>query len=260
MDNASITAILYHLSGGLGIIGLIVSISCLVHSIYYKKGWLWSLTIIILPFFGSLLYIFLVIFGEKSEKNRYREIIENRPAEIDYQKQFEELQEKLAETNTIANKTELGFCSLKLAKFDLAEKLFRECLVGNFRNDPQIQYGLALVLYEQGNHQEAAEKLQASLKHNDYVEKLTERRLLLARLYYILKEYEKAKELLQAIYDCQNNPEYFCLKGLLYKELAEDEKSKAFFLTAIRIGQKLSPAQREEFRQALAIAEENLLE
>ena len=244
----------YKLSGGFGLLGLLLTVFCLIHAIRTRQNFWWYLALFLLPPFGALIYLFAVVMKGQSSSIRF-----HRPASDTgaMRRRIQELEASLAETDTIAVRSELGQCWLKLENFIQAKQYFESSLQGNFRNDPFILYGLAQACYGNGEFQEALVTLEKTFR-NDYRDYLNDRRFLQAK---ILAELERTQEALDIYANLGNTlltPEFFCRQALLYKQLGELDKANAFFLTAVRQGEKLSPDELHVAQQWLKTAEMHL--
>jgi hypothetical protein len=253
---AFFSSLVKFLSGGLGLIGLLLTLFCLIHAFSTKQSWWWSLALLLLPPFGALLYLFMVVFrgtdGDESaqftQAGRVHSALHQR---------IKELEAQLAESDTIALKTELGQCWLQMQDFDQAENYFASCLVGNFQNDPLLLYQLALALYGKDENQKALEALQKTFRE-DYQDKLSERLFLQAKILAELERAAEALEIYARIAQHFSSPEFYCRQGLLHDQLGEAEKADAFYLMTLRQKNKLSAEELKEARPWLAKAAKNV--
>lgn len=247
--------LLYKLSGGFGLIGLLLTVFCLIHAIRTRQNFWWYMALFLLPPFGALIYLFAVIMKGQSSSVSFQRPNSNDMGAM--RRRIQELEASLAETDTIAVRSELGQAWLKLENFEQAKQYFESCLQGNFKNDPFILYGLAQACYGKGKFQDALTTLEKTFRE-DYRDYLDYRRFLQAK---ILAELERTQEALDIYANLGNTfltPEFFCRQALLYNKLGEVDKANAFFLTATRQGEKLSPDELNAAQEWLKIAEMHL--
>ena len=177
ISNASFAFLLHYLSGGLGLIGLLLTIFCLIHALRTRQEFWWYLLLLLLPPFGAVLYLFMVVFKGAGDSAQFSRPVQGNDAVY---RRIEELEAQLSEMDTIALRSELGQCHLQLQNFEKAEEYFASSLQGNFKNDPFLLYCLAQAYYGKGDYQNALETLEKTFRE-DYRDYLHERYFLQAK-------------------------------------------------------------------------------
>ena len=254
ISKASFAFLTHSLPGGFGLIGLLLSIFCLIHALRTRQDFWWYLILLLMPPFGALLYLFMVIFKGAGESAQF--VLPERGAGA-LNRRIKDLQDRLSETDTIALRSELGQCYLKLKNFEKAEMYFESCLQGNFRNDPFLLYSLAQACYGKGEDEKALETLKKTFRE-DYRDYLNERYFLQAKILGRQDRPQEALDIYSKIAHHFTSPEFFCRQGLLQDKLGDSEKAHAFYLMALRQASKLTPDELKEAQIWLALATRNL--
>ena len=242
------------LSGGFGLLGIMFTVVCLVHALHTRQSLWWLLILLLLPPFGALLYLLLVAFKDEGESPQFKRGIPGAGA---LRRRIKELEARLAESDTIALKTELGQCWLQMENFDQAENCFASCLVGNFKNDPLLLYQMAQAMHGKDENKKALEALQKTFRA-DYQDNLSERLFLQAKILAELERPAEALKVYTRIAQHFSSPEFYCRQGLLHDQLGEFEKADAFYLMALRQKDKLSTEELREARLWLDAAAKNV--
>jgi hypothetical protein len=243
----------HYLSGGFGLISLLLTIFCVVHALRTRQDWWWYLILFFLQPFGALLYLFMVILRGAGQSVTF--VRPERGTAL-LRRRIEELQARLDQTDTIALRSELGQCYLKVKDFDKAEECFESCLTGNFRNDPLLLYSLAQACYGKGAYEKALDALQRTFRE-DYRDALNERYYLQAKILEGLDRPREALDIYAKIAHHFTGPEFFCRQGLLHKKLGDSEKANAFFMLAMRL-ENMTPEEMLESKKWLIEAERHL--
>lgn len=253
ISTASFAFVTQYLSGGFGLIGLLLTIFCLIHALRTHQGFGWYLLLLLLPPFGALLYLFMVVF-----KGAGKSVTFVRPDRgiAALRRRIEDLQTQLSETDTIALRSELGQCYLKLQDFEKAAEYFESCLQGNFKNDPYLLYSLAQAFYGKGEYDKALEALTKTFRE-DYHDYLHERYYLQAKIFEELDRPQEALDIYSKIAHHFNGPEFFCRQGLLHDKLGDSEKANAFYMLAMRL-EKMTPEEMLDAQKWLIEAEKKL--
>ncbi len=254
IHHASFAFLTRYLSGGFGLIGLLLTIFCLIHALRTRQEFWWYLLLLLLPPFGALLYLFMVVFKGAGESTQFARPERGTAA---LRRRIEDLEAQLSQTDTIALRSELGQCHLKLKKFDQAEKYFESCLQGNFKNDPFLLYNLAQACHGKGENEQALDALGKTFR-DDYRDYLNERCFLEAKILEELDCFQEALDIYARIAHHFTSPEFYCRQALLHDKLGESEKANAFYMMALRQKNKLTPEELEEAQNWLAEAARNL--
>ena len=252
--HASFAFLFRYLSGGFGWISALLVVFCLLHALFTRQSLWWYLLLILLPPFSALLYIFMVLFKGAGEGTQVSQAGQGSSA---LRQRIASLEAQLAETDTIALKSELGQCWLELKKFAQAKEYFDKCLVGNFQNDPLLLYQLSQALYGTNEKEKALESLEKTFR-DDYQDNLSERLYLQAKILGDLERPREALEIYNKIAQNFSTPEFFCRQALLYDKLGDVEKANVFYMLVLRAKNTLSDEELRESKKWLAMAAANI--
>jgi len=220
-----------YLSGGFGVIGLLLTVFCLIHALRTRQDLWWYLLLLLLPLFGALLYLFTIVF--KGSRGSVTFVHPERGIAA-LHRQIKDLEAQQLQIDTIAVRSELGQCHLKLKNYEKAETYFESCLQGNFRRDPFLLYSLSQACFGKGEYEKALDALQKTFR-DDYRDNLNERSYLQAKILEALDRPREALDIYARIAHSFRGPEFYCRQGLLHDKLGDSEKANAFYMMALRL-------------------------
>ncbi|MCP3465219.1 tetratricopeptide repeat protein [Bradyrhizobium sp. CCGUVB23] len=103
----------------------------------------WAFIILMVPLVGSLAYIIVELIPEWFSSPQARQARQRFANRLDPEKRYRELQDRLAATDTIANRAALAEECVKIARFGEAERHYDHILKLPMGNDPVYALGKA---------------------------------------------------------------------------------------------------------------------
>jgi hypothetical protein len=116
---------------------------CLAHVVRTGRSRQWLFIILALPLAGCLIYLFLEILPDLGRSRAARQAVQGIGAVIDPERELRELTERVAEVDTVENRTALAEECLRRGRPDDAKRLFETCLTGVHATDHGLMLGLA---------------------------------------------------------------------------------------------------------------------
>jgi hypothetical protein len=160
----------YYLTVGLQVL-------CVVHCIRRNKtGWIWL--IVFLPVVGSLVYLFMEVFSNRSSFKVNAPRI-NVGAVINPGGRIKKLEENLRFTDTFQNRVLLADAYLQTGQTDKAIELYQSSLTGAFSENEHVLAQLTIAYYNQERYTDA-------IKAAEWIHKLPQFLQSQAHLYYAM--------------------------------------------------------------------------
>ena len=146
-----------------------ITIVCVIHIIKTGRNFIWVYVVIFLPLFGGALCLFRQL-GDHSrncfEAARARKFGARSPSHpADPNKSFREARRIAELTGSVDSKRALAEEYAKRGDYGAAIEIYRDTLVGQFKDDPALLMGLARTLFQSGDGagtQATLDQLQAA--------------------------------------------------------------------------------------------------
>jgi len=174
---------------------LLLDIPLVYHACKTGRARPWAFIILAVPLVGSLAYICVELVPEWFSSPGARQARQRMANRLDPDKRYRELSDRLAGSDTIANRTALADECLNVARFDEAERHYDHILALPMGDDPKYALGKAQAQFAAKRPADALATLddlqkrwpdfQSSDAHLLYARSLTE----VGRLDEALEEY-----------------------------------------------------------------------
>jgi len=122
---------------------LLLDITLIYHASRTGRLQPWAFIILMVPFVGALAYICVELVPEWFSSPGARQARQRVANRLDPDKRYRELSDRLADTDTIANRAALAAECQKVARFDEAERHYDHILTLPMGDDPQYALGKA---------------------------------------------------------------------------------------------------------------------
>jgi hypothetical protein len=127
----------------IAIVIILLDITLVYHASRTGRLQPWAFIILMLPFVGALAYIVVELVPEWFSGPGARQARKRVAARLDPEKVYRELSDRLANTDTIANRVALAAECLKVARFDEAERHYDHVLKLPMGGEPAYALGKA---------------------------------------------------------------------------------------------------------------------
>jgi len=141
------------------ILSLIIQVTLIIHVIRTGRPTWWIFLILFAPGIGSTIYVLLEILPNTGIFSTVRKAEQRVIKALDPTRELRAAQEAFDLTPTVGNRLRLAHASVEMGDFANAEMLYRDCLEGQFVDDPTALLGHARTLVELGRHKEAIERI-----------------------------------------------------------------------------------------------------
>ena len=170
---------------------LILQVFCLYHAFKNNSEQRWFWLIILLPFIGSLIYLYYHFFNRNTIEN----LGENITKVVNSNYEIERLEKEVTFSPTVKNKLLLADQHIKNGNYDRAIELLESSNKGTYANDPEILMQLVKVNYLNKNY--SATVSYGALLENDYDFKKSEERIAYAWALFNTNDHAKAESVFQ---------------------------------------------------------------
>jgi hypothetical protein len=127
---------------------LLVDIPLVYHACKTGRARPWAFIILAVPLVGSLAYICVELVPEWFSSPGARQARQRFARRLDPDKRYRELADRLADSDTIANRAALADECLKVARFDEAEQHYDHILTLPMGDDPRYALGKAQAQFD----------------------------------------------------------------------------------------------------------------
>jgi hypothetical protein len=141
------------------IMSLIIQLTLIVHVIRTGRPNWWIFLILFAPGIGSTVYILLEILPSTGIFPALRKAEQKVVKALDPTKELRAAQDAFDLTPTVGNRMRLADASANMGDFANAEVLYKDCLEGQFADDPAALLGHARTLVELGRNREALNRI-----------------------------------------------------------------------------------------------------
>lgn len=210
------------------IIALIVQVAFVIHIVKTGRSTTWIWIVVMLPMAGSIAYFILEILPELISSNSGRKAKNNFGKLIDPDKDIKQATQNYSIAETVDNAMALADAFVSKKMFDEAKQLYKKCLKGIHKHDPDIMHKLATVEFELDSFNEVKKILDDLIAQNpDF--KNADAHLLYAKTLEQLKQTALALEEYSVLDNYYLGPEASYRYAMLLKKQGDTEKSIEIF-------------------------------
>jgi hypothetical protein len=239
------------------LIAELLDIACLIHAAKAGRLRPWAFIILAVPFVGSLAYIFVELVPELAGSPEVRRARKRVASRLDPDKQYRELSDQLAVSDTVANRTALAAECMEVARFDEAEQHYDHILTLQMGDDPKYALGKAQAQFSAKRYTDALATLDDLQKRWPEFHS-AEAHLLYARALAELGRVDEALDEYHAVSAYFPGAEATVRYGLLLKTVGRTAEARVV-LNELLLKMKRAPSYlRKAQSEWLAIAEKQL--
>jgi hypothetical protein len=236
---------------------LLLDISLIYHASRTGRMQPWAFIILMVPMIGALAYIVVELIPEwlgSHDVQKARKRVANK---LDPEKYYRELSDRVAVTDTIANRAALAEECVAIGRYDEAEQHYDHILSLPMGHEPLFALGKAKAQFARRRPADALATLDELQKSwPDY--NSAEAHLLYARALQEAGRTDEALEEYQALLDYAPGSEAKVRYGLLLKLAGRIDEAKIVF-TELLIQMKRAPRHvRQAQAEWISIAEKQL--
>jgi hypothetical protein len=239
------------------LIAVLLDIATIFHAAQTGRLRPWAFIILAVPFVGSLAYICVELVPEFFGSPDVRRARKRVASKLDPDKQYRELSDQLAISDTVANRAALAAECTEVARFDEAERHYDHILKLPMGDDPKYALGKAQAQFSAKRFADALATLDHLQKHWPDFES-PEGHLLYARTLAELGRVDQALEEFHAVSDYFPGAEATVRYGLLLKTVGRTAEARVI-LNELLIKMRGAPRYlRKAQAEWLSIAEKQL--
>jgi hypothetical protein len=236
-----------------GIAYYALAIGCAIHALRQGHGFIWVFVIFLIPPFGLLIYLLVVVLPEIWGSRAANQSAKAVRKALDPGKQLRELKQAVEISDTVVNRIALAREYAKQKMPREAIELFERSLTGMYSTDPEMLTGLAGALVQAGDFRRAKETLDTLYTHNPEVSD-AETRLLYARCLEDSGETAKALDAYAEAVKSFAGAEAKYRYAALLKRQGQAEQARNLFEEIVRDSKAASRHSLELNREWLALA------
>jgi hypothetical protein len=230
---------------------------CLAHVIRTGRPCQWLFIILALPLAGCLVYFFVEILPDLTRSRPARQAVRDIGAAIDPERDLRELAQRVAEADTVENRTALANECLRRGRPTDARRLFQSCLSGPHATDHTLMLGLARAQFALEEYAGACETLDR-LRAAHPALSCPEGHLLYARSKEHQGQVEQALVEYAALVEYHPGEEARCRLALLLQKTGRVAEARALFEEVVRSVERASKIYRRSERDWYEVARRNL--
>jgi hypothetical protein len=236
------------------LITILIQVAFAVHVVRTGRNFMWLWIIIFVPLVGCLVYFIAEILPELARSRTVARAREHLINTVDPQRELRRRRELLDASGTVENRVSLADECVEARMYDEAITLYRECLVGVHRTDPNIMEKLARAQFEKGAAAEARQTLDDLIRENpDY--KSTEGHLLYARTLEALGEIEAARKEYEILLVSYPGEEARVRYAMLLTQSGEKARAGELFKETLTRAKRAPRYYRDKESEWIKIAE-----
>lgn len=209
-------------------LSLAIQLFFMVHA--YRSGAprYWIAIILMFPVAGCVAYYSLEVFPHSREAHSARKTVRGIVKALDPERDLRAKAEEVRVCGSVDNRLALAEECIAARMYDEAIKLFESCREGPYANDPQILFGLARALLEDGRYSEAGAMIEL-LAHLHAKFKPQEIALLKVRVLECRSEHDAALAAYRGLLPAFVGFEAQCRYGLLLQKLGHLDHARNAF-------------------------------
>jgi hypothetical protein len=236
---------------------LLVDIPLVYHACKTGRARPWAFIILAVPLVGSLAYIGVELVPEWFSNPGARQARQRFARRLDPDKRYRELSDRLADSDTIANRVALADECLNVARFDEAERHYDHILTLPMGDDPKYALSKAQAQFDAKRPADALATLDDLQKRwPDF--QSAEAHLLYARALAGVGRTDEALEEYQSLVGYSAGAEVRVRYGLLLRMIGRTDEARIVFNELLIQMRRAPKYLRDAQAEWLSIAEKQL--
>lgn len=236
---------------------VLLDISLVYHAVKTGRVRPWAFIILMAPLIGSLAYIVVELIPEWLGSPGAQQARKRVASKLDPEKRYRELCDRLADADTIANRTALAAECQNVGRFDEAEHHYDHVLKLPMGDEPVYAFGKAQAQFARSRPADAIATLDELQKRWPDFES-AEGHLLYARALTEAGRVDEALEEYAALIAYSAGAEARVRYGLLLRTVGRTAEAKVVFNELLLQMRRAPKHVREVQAEWLAIAEQQL--
>src|SRR3954471_24818212 len=148
------------------IVGLVVSISCIVHCIRTHRNTTWIVVLIFLPMLGAAIYFFVEVLPDLTNARGTRRAMRGLRGTLNPEGDLRRLENEVKVTGNIHSRQRYADELIRLGRTKEGVEVYKNCLTGVFADDPKLLLGYAHAQFAAGEHAGARATLDQLIAKN----------------------------------------------------------------------------------------------
>lgn len=240
-----------------GLIIILLDISLVYHAAKTGRLQPWAFIILMIPGIGAVAYVVVELLPEWFGSHDVQKARKRVASRLDPDKQYRILSDRLADTDTIANRAALAEECVRVARYDEAERHYDHILALPMGHEPIFALGKAKAQFARNHAADALATLD-DLQRTWPNYNSAEAHLLYARALQEAGRTDEALEEYHALLDYAPGAEAKVRYGMLLKLVGRTPEAKVVF-TEFLLQMKRAPRYvRKAQSEWLSIAEKQL--
>lgn len=241
------------------ILTLILTIGCLVHLIRNGRAFWWIFIFIFFPGIGAIVYFIVEILPDLRGRDFQRGVADVKDRLMTPDARIHALEKELQVADTVEKRTELAEAYGQAERWADALDTYRGCVEGPLGDDPFLLFGFARAAFHAGNLDEALQALHR-IDQGGSRDKLEERRLLRARIFWSQGDTDSALEQFEAVADTFPGEEGRFRYAELLSSLGRGDDAVVIWKDMVETMNQHSPLYRKQNRHWFQEARKKLQE
>lgn len=214
------------------ILSVLIQLAFVLHIVKTGRNTTWIWIVVMLPLAGSIAYLIVEVLPELLSSRNGRKASSNLKKILNPNKNMNDATRNYSISDTVENSMRLAEECINKNMFSEAKKLYKKCLNGTHKHDPEIMYGLARAEFFLNNFSAVKSILDELIEKNpDY--KNADAHLLYARNLENLNEIELALKEYETLDSYYPGPEATYRYALLLKNRGDSSNSQQLFAKII---------------------------
>lgn len=241
----------------LGAVLLLIQICFAYHALRTGRAYWWLFVIMGFPVVGCLLYYFVEVFPNTRESVKAEKAVRAIVKSFDPDKSLRERVANLEDCGSVENRVALARSCSERGLHAEAAALYRSCLAGIHKDDPEIRYLLAAALLGAQDFQ-AAHDAALGLQRSHAKHRSEDVRLIAARALEGLGRFDDALGAYRSLADTYAGEEGRFRYAALLTRMGKSAEAGEIFRRMLRNAERMPEQYREMQREWLAAAREQL--
>ncbi len=241
----------------LGAVVLLIQLCFAYHALRTGRAYWWLFVIMGFPVIGCLLYYFVEVFPNTRESVKAEKTVKAIVKSFDPDRSLRERAANLEDCGSVENRIALARSCSERGMHPEAAALYRSCLAGIHKDDPEIRYRLAAALLGaddfRGAHEAALTLRRSHAKH-----RTEEVRLVAARALEALGRFDEALGEYCILAETYPGEEGRFRYGALLARMGKSTEAREVFRRMLRNAERMPAQYREMHRGWLAAAREQM--
>ena len=235
------------------ILSFVVQLLLVIH--IFKTGrdktWIW--VVIGIPMIGSLAYVTVELLPSFFRSHRGQGVQKDMQKIFNPQKNFNSAIQNYEIADTVKNTTTLADECMNKGMYEDAQKLYTKALIGMYKHDAHLLFGLAKAEFKLNNYSIVTKTLNLLMeKNSDYENR--EAHLLYAKALEGLDDNQSALEVYEALESYSPTPEALFRYAMLQRKVGNKEDCNRLLQQILRVAKISGNHHNKLFKEWINLA------